>query len=121
MKITNADAKPNSPKTNTYPEFGDVANVDHLGRVVQEAPEASQPNQILFVFQLITQKHNLKLVSWNCVANVRLFSPYLAADLIDVVAVHQLRCDRHRDQLTFAAVVLLFVPQLECAGNRPHF
>lgn len=49
-----------------------------------------------------------------------LLSPYLTADLIDVVAVHQLRCNRHGDQLTFAAVILLFVPQLECEGDRSY-
>lgn len=35
--------------------FGDVADVDQFGRVVQEAAQASQPHQILFVFQLKTQ------------------------------------------------------------------
>lgn len=35
--------------------FGDVADVDQFGRVVQEAAQASQPHQILFVFQLKAQ------------------------------------------------------------------
>lgn len=35
--------------------FGDVADVDQFRRVVQEAAQASQPRQILFVFQLKTQ------------------------------------------------------------------
>lgn len=39
-------------------------------------------------------------------------SSYLAGDLIDVVAVHQLGCDGQRDKLTSAVVVFLFVPQL---------
>lgn len=36
----------------THPLFGNVAHVDHLWRVIQEAAKASQPHQILFVFQL---------------------------------------------------------------------
>lgn len=39
-----------------HPLFGDVADVDQFRRVVQEAAQASQPHQILFVFQLKTQK-----------------------------------------------------------------
>lgn len=39
----------------TYPELGDVADMDHLRGVVQETAQASQPHQILFVFQLETQ------------------------------------------------------------------
>lgn len=38
---------------------------------------------------------------------------YLAGDLVDVVAVHQLGRDGQRDQLTSAVVVLLSVAQLE--------
>lgn len=38
--------------------------------------------------------------------------PNLAGDLVDVVAVHQLRRDGHGDQLTSAVVVLLSVAQL---------
>lgn len=37
---------------------------------------------------------------------------YLASDLIDVVAVHQLGCDGQRDQLASVVVVFLLVPQL---------
>lgn len=40
----------------TYPLFGDLADVDHLRSVIQEAAEASQPHQVLFVFQLKTKK-----------------------------------------------------------------
>lgn len=40
-------------------------------------------------------------------------NPYLTGDLVDVRAVDQLRCDGQGDQLTFAVVVLLLVPQLE--------
>lgn len=43
------------PNGNTYPLFGDVADFHHLRGVVQEAADASQPMQILFVFQLKTQ------------------------------------------------------------------
>ena len=40
---------------NTYPVFGDLADVDHLRSVIQEAANASQPQQILFVSQLKAQ------------------------------------------------------------------
>lgn len=40
-----------------HPLFGDVANVDQFRCVVQEAAQASQPRQILFVFQLKTQNN----------------------------------------------------------------
>lgn len=40
-----------------HPLFGDVADVDQFRRVVQEAAQASQPQQILFVFQLKTQNN----------------------------------------------------------------
>lgn len=36
----------------SHPLFGNVAHMDHLWRVIQEAAQASQPHQILFVFQL---------------------------------------------------------------------
>lgn len=39
------------------PLFGDVADVDQFRCVVQEAAQASQPRQILFVFQLKTQSN----------------------------------------------------------------
>lgn len=45
------------PKGNTYPQFVDVADMDHLWGVVQEATNAPQPHQILFVFQLKTQNN----------------------------------------------------------------
>lgn len=35
--------------------FGDVADVDQFRCVIQEAAQASQPRQILFVLQLKTQ------------------------------------------------------------------
>lgn len=41
------------------------------------------------------------------------FLTYVAGDLIDMVAVHQLGRDGHRNQLAFGAVVFLSVPQLE--------
>lgn len=47
------------PKGNTYPEFGDVTDVDHLWGVIQEAAKAFQPHQILFVFQLKTKQNQL--------------------------------------------------------------
>lgn len=62
VKRKNADIKGYLPKMNTHPEFGDVANVDHLWRVIQEAAKASQPNQILFVFQLQTKNDINKLL-----------------------------------------------------------
>lgn len=40
-----------------HPLFGDVADVDQFRCVVQEAAQASQPRQILFVFQLRTQNN----------------------------------------------------------------
>lgn len=40
-----------------HPLFGDVADVDQFRCVVQEAAQASQPHQILFVFQLKTQSN----------------------------------------------------------------
>lgn len=43
---------------------------------------------------------------------MKLFSPYLAGDFIDVAAVHQLRGNGHRDQLASVVVVFLFVAQL---------
>lgn len=45
-------------KVITYPEFCNVANMDHLWSVIKEAAQASQPDQILFVFQL-KAKHDL--------------------------------------------------------------
>ena len=42
-------------KGDTYPQFGDVADMHHLWGVVQEAANASEPHQILFVFQLKAQ------------------------------------------------------------------
>lgn len=50
MKMNDTDKGIIHPKGNTYPEFGDVADVDHLWGVIQEAAKASQPHQILFVF-----------------------------------------------------------------------
>lgn len=47
------------PKGNTYSEFGDVTDVDHLWGVIQEAAKAFQPHQILFVFQLKTKQNQL--------------------------------------------------------------
>lgn len=52
MKMNYTDIKGYS----TYPEFGDVADVDHLWSVIQEAAKASQPHQILFVFKLKNKK-----------------------------------------------------------------
>lgn len=48
----------------------------------------------------------------KAVSNGRLCLAYLAGDLIDVVAVQQLGCDGHRDQLASVVVVFLLVPQL---------
>lgn len=51
--VNYADLKRRS--IHTYPLFGDLADVDHFRSVIQEAAEASQPHQVLFVFQLKTQ------------------------------------------------------------------
>lgn len=40
-----------------HPLFGDVADVDQFRCVVQEAAQASQPHQILFVLQLKTENN----------------------------------------------------------------
>lgn len=50
----------------------------------------------------------------NFVSNLCVFSSahYLAGDLVDVVAVHQLRCDGQIDQLASGVVVFLSVAQL---------
>lgn len=92
--------------------------MDHLWGVIQEAANASQPHQVLFVFQLKTQ-NNLKnyfkkhLQTPPCRGFVLiLFFTYVAGDLIDVVVVHELRRYGQRYQLASAVVVFLFVAQL---------
>lgn len=99
------------------PLFGDVADVDQFRCVVQEAAQASQPHQILFVFQLKTQS-NFKPCATELYFTEKkkhfvALSSYLAGDVIDVVAVQQLGRDGQRDILTPGVVVFLFVPQLE--------
>lgn len=106
--------------------------MDHLWRVIQEAAQASQPHQILFVFQLKadgifrrlkqTNKQTKKSATSSkaeLLASLRL--THLAGDLVDVVAVHQLGRDGERDQLAAGVVVFLSVPQLdktrECSVN----
>lgn len=43
---------------------------------------------------------------------------YLAGDLVDVVAVHELRRYGHRDQLSSVVVVFLLVAQLQDEKRR---
>lgn len=90
--------------------------MDHLWSVIQEAAKASQPHQILFVFQLkantIYNFFKTKDVFSKGVSNGSVCLAYLAGDIIDVVAVHQLGCDGQRDQLSSVVVVFLLVPQL---------
>lgn len=48
-----------------YPKFGDFTDSDHLWGVYHEAANASQPVQILFIFQLQIQIQNIQLSVCN--------------------------------------------------------
>lgn len=90
--------------------------MDHLRRVVQEAAKASQPHQILFVFQLKANRTFRRLKGQRLLPGAELLAvlrlTHLAGDVVDVVAMHELGRDGKRDQLAAGVVVFLFVPQL---------